>query len=162
VREGGEARFWEGLCWVAGQGGWGAVGCSATYPPHTHTHKRPSCWRRSNAQGFINVTCPCAPQFTHFVQLYRSGQFVLYDYGSPEANQRAYGAEVPPVVTDLYPCLRGLPVDIMAGSHDGIISPDNVWLHYEAMIQAGGQLLRVRGRSRRGCRRLHAGCIRAG
>ncbi len=34
-------------------------------------------------------------------------------------------------------CAGGVPVDLVAGAHDGIIPPQNVRKHYEAMRAAG-------------------------
>jgi len=70
------------------------------------------------------------------VQLWRSGRFLLYDYGSPAANYARYGHPTPPDVAAEYWRLD-IPVDIVAGSHDGIIPPPNVRCHVAAMRAAG-------------------------
>jgi hypothetical protein len=71
-------------------------------------------------------------------QLYRTGRFQLYDYGSAAANAAAYGGEETPLdVAAHYSVLGSLPVAIMAGRHDGIIPAANVRCHYEAMLAAG-------------------------
>jgi hypothetical protein len=75
-------------------------------------------------------------QGLHFVQLWRSGRFRLYDYGSPAANAARYGHAAPPDVASEYWRLD-IPIDICAGSHDGVIPPANVRRHIAAMRGAG-------------------------
>jgi predicted esterase len=43
----------------------------------------------------------------------------------------------PPDIASQYWRLADLPVELMAGSHDGIIPPVNVHRHYKAMTAAG-------------------------
>ncbi len=81
-------------------------------------------------------------QVLHLVQMARSGRFQLYDYGSRSGNLSAYGSVVPPDLAARYSLLQGLPVDLVAGSRDGIIPPANIRIHYERMRDAG---LDVRG-----------------
>eukprot|EP00798_Chlamydomonas_sp_ICE-L_P025587 gene25587-11240_t len=76
----------------------------------------------------------------HMAQLARSGCFCLFDYGSRAANSHHYnGLPCPPDVADEYFYLRdvGIPVDLVAGQRDGIISSTNVKAHLEAMQDAG-------------------------
>lgn len=61
----------------------------------------------------------------------------LYDYGSVAANVAAYQQPTPPVISDLYHTLRGVPVHLVAGLHDGVIPPTNIKCHYESMRAAG-------------------------
>jgi pimeloyl-ACP methyl ester carboxylesterase len=75
-------------------------------------------------------------QGVHFTQLHRSRRFLLYDYGSPAANAARYGHRAPPDVAAEYWRLD-IPVDICAGSHDGVIPPSNVRRHVAAMRGAG-------------------------
>ncbi|GBF99175.1 alpha beta hydrolase family [Raphidocelis subcapitata] len=75
-------------------------------------------------------------QGLHFIQLYRTGRFRLYDYGSPAANRARYGHPAPPDVASEYWRLD-VPVDICAGAHDGVIPPANVRRHVAAMRAAG-------------------------
>ena len=76
------------------------------------------------------------------VQMAHSGRFQLFDYGSPRANQAAYGSARPPDLAAQYGRLAGIPVDLVAGSRDGIIHPDNIRMHHARMSDAG---LEVRG-----------------
>ena len=74
----------------------------------------------------------------HFMQLADDRQFHLYDHGSAEANRAAYGAphSRPPDIAASYH-LIDVPVDLMAGRQDGVIPPENVHRHLDAM-RAGG------------------------
>jgi pimeloyl-ACP methyl ester carboxylesterase len=115
-------------------------------------------------------------QGLHFVQLWRSGRFRLYDYGTPAANAERYGHAAPPEgelgvsqpqgFVLIFPAFSrphirpitpphlathptppppvaaeywrlDVPVDICAGSHDGVIPPANVRRHVAAMRAAG-------------------------
>lgn len=53
-----------------------------------------------------------------------------------------YGVPHPPDIASQYWRLANLPVELMAGTHDGIIPPVNVRRHYRAMQAAG---MKVRG-----------------
>jgi hypothetical protein len=48
-----------------------------------------------------------------------------------------YGVSRPPDIASQYWRLANLHVELMAGSHDGIIPPVNVRKHYRAMAAAG-------------------------
>lgn len=48
-----------------------------------------------------------------------------------------YGMPRPPNIAKQYWRLAGLPIDLMAGTQDGIIPPVNVRRHYDAMRAAG-------------------------
>jgi lysosomal acid lipase/cholesteryl ester hydrolase len=72
----------------------------------------------------------------HFVQLWRSGRFALFDYGSPADNVAHYGRPTPPDVAAEYWRID-VPVDVCAGSHDGVIPPADVRRHVAAMRGAG-------------------------
>lgn len=85
--------------------------------------------------------CTCALsvpfQVMHFCQLYATKRCQLYDYGSTAANVAAYQQPTPPVISERYHALRGVPVHLVAGLHDGVIPPSNIQCHYEAMKAAG-------------------------
>ncbi|CAG9462204.1 unnamed protein product [Pedinophyceae sp. YPF-701] len=67
----------------------------------------------------------------HLGQLAGSRRFQLFDYGRA-GNLAAYGQEAPPEVPDSYH-LIDVPVDLIGGSRDGVIKPENVKQHYYAM-----------------------------
>ena len=73
----------------------------------------------------------------HLIQLIRRGKFELYDYGSSAVNQTRYGLAHPPSVSDHYDLLEGIKIDLVAGAYDGVISKEDVMLHYNAMRDAG-------------------------
>lgn len=64
-------------------------------------------------------------QLVHFGQLYQSGKFQKFDYGSAQLNVAHYGVESPPE----YP-LTSIPEDmniiIMNGATDYLVTPENV------------------------------------
>ncbi len=72
----------------------------------------------------------------HIIQWCRTGRFLLYDYGSAAENMRHYGTPTPTDIAADYHLLD-MPIDVMAGSDDGIIAADNVRMHYERMKAAG-------------------------
>lgn len=59
--------------------------------------------------------------------------------GCPAAR---YGTHRPPDIASQYWRLANLPVQLMAGSHDGIVPPINVQKHYRAMAVAGMKVCR--------------------
>lgn len=61
----------------------------------------------------------------HFAQWSRDGAFRLYDYGAPERNLEAYGTPRPPSIAENYRLLD-IPVDLIAGTFDRIVSPRDV------------------------------------
>ncbi len=74
----------------------------------------------------------------HLIQLIRTGKFELYDYGSAAMNKKKYGSERPPDVSSFYHMLsNSLPIHLVAGVQDGVISRDGVWHHYTVMKEAG-------------------------
>ena len=73
----------------------------------------------------------------HLIQLIRRGKFELYDYGSSAVNQTRYGLAHPQSVSDHYDLLEGIKIDLVAGAYDGVISKEDVMLHYNAMRDAG-------------------------
>eukprot|EP00887_Chlorella_sp_A99_P004246 scaffold15.g4246.t1 len=82
--------------------------------------------------------CACASAASqyHIVQ-WGDLQFRLYDHGSPAANMARYGAPQPPSLVANYHLLRGMQVDIVAGTRDGVIAAADVRRHYDALREAG-------------------------
>jgi len=74
----------------------------------------------------------------HFAQWARDGNFRFYDYGTA-LNQARYGFynTKPPSVAENYWRLSDIPVDLAAGSSDGLIPPENVKCHLEKLQAAG-------------------------
>ncbi len=75
----------------------------------------------------------------HFAQWARDGNFRFYDYGSALNNQEHYGEgeSKPPSVAENYWRLGDIPVDLAAGSSDGLIPAENVQRHLERLQDAG-------------------------
>lgn len=73
----------------------------------------------------------------HLMQLIKAQRFLLYDYGSPEANMQHYGKPEPLEIPQYYHLLQGLPIDLVAGKSDGVVPAKDVLLHYECMQRAG-------------------------
>lgn len=62
----------------------------------------------------------------------------MFDYGSTKANIQAYGSSEPLDIASLYGSrLKGIPIDLVAGTKDGIISDQNVKIHRDRMEAAG-------------------------
>ncbi|KAL4536596.1 hypothetical protein Ndes2437B_g06008 [Nannochloris sp. 'desiccata'] len=82
----------------------------------------------------------------HFAQWARDGNFRFYDYGTALKNQAHYGehSTKPPSVAENYWRLSDIPVDLAAGSSDGLIPPENVKCHFER-LQAAGVRCTLRG-----------------
>ena len=72
----------------------------------------------------------------HIAQCVLSRRFQLYDYGSAERNLRAYGRARPPDVGSSY-WRVDVPVDLVAGTNDGIIAPENVREHLHRFKSQG-------------------------
>ena len=60
----------------------------------------------------------------------------MYDYGSAAANFDQYGCAAPPDIAADYHRLD-VPVDIIAGRHDGVVARENVVQHYLKLQAAG-------------------------
>eukprot|EP00955_Chlamydomonas_euryale_P017230 184134-Chlamydomonas_euryale.AAC.1 len=76
------------------------------------------------------------------VQCTHAGRFQMYDYGGAAANAAAYGPEYatrdgPPDIAAQYGRLGGMPVDLVAGTHDGVIPAANIRAHHSSMLAAG-------------------------
>jgi pimeloyl-ACP methyl ester carboxylesterase len=82
----------------------------------------------------------------HFAQWACDGNFRFYDYGTALKNQAHYGEDTtkPPSVAENYWRLSDIPVDLAAGSSDGLIPPENVKCHLER-LQAAGVRCTLRG-----------------
>ncbi|XP_015692877.1 uncharacterized protein LOC102716135 [Oryza brachyantha] len=72
----------------------------------------------------------------HLAQIKRATRFQMYDYGSPAANMEAYGTPEPLDLGAHYG-LIDIPVDLVAGQRDKVISPSMVKKHYKLMRKAG-------------------------
>ena len=73
----------------------------------------------------------------HFAQWAKDEKFRFYDYGSVKKNQEHYGEDRPPSVAENYYRLADVPVDLAAGTSDGLIPPKNVDCHMRSMREAG-------------------------
>lgn len=71
----------------------------------------------------------------HFAQWANDLSFRLFDYGSAAENRRHYGRDRPPSLADNFRLLD-VPVDLLAGALDGIISPACVVMHAQRLRQA--------------------------
>ena len=69
------------------------------------------------------------------LQWVRTGKFRMFNYRSKEANRAAYGQDTPIDIADNYSALK-MPIDIMAGTSDGVIAKENVEMHYRKMQRA--------------------------
>eukprot|EP00793_Prasinoderma_coloniale_P001919 PRCOL_00007282-RA len=69
-------------------------------------------------------------------QSLRTGRFEMRDYGRAE-NLARYGSARPFDVGANYAALRGLPVDILAGTRDALTPAAMVRRHYELLLRAG-------------------------
>ncbi|KAF7036438.1 hypothetical protein CFC21_047103 [Triticum aestivum] len=72
----------------------------------------------------------------HLAQIKRAKRFQMYDYGSTAANMEAYGTPKPLDLGAHY-SLIDIPMDLVAGQRDRVISPTMVKKHYKLMRKAG-------------------------
>ncbi|ONM32250.1 alpha/beta-Hydrolases superfamily protein [Zea mays] len=72
----------------------------------------------------------------HLAQIKRAKKFQMYDYGSSAANIEAYGTPEPLDLGAHYG-LIDIPVDLVAGQRDRVISPSMVKKHYKLMRKSG-------------------------
>ncbi|KAI5006864.1 uncharacterized protein LOC123443591 isoform X2 [Hordeum vulgare subsp. vulgare] len=72
----------------------------------------------------------------HLAQIKRAKRFQMYDYGSATANMEAYGTPKPLDLGAHYN-LIDIPMDLVAGQRDKVISPTMVKKHYKLMRKAG-------------------------
>ena len=73
---------------------------------------------------------------THFAQWARSGTFGFFD-GGVTWNEGRYGAPRPPSVAENYGLLKGLKIDVVGGTSDGLIPADMSYLHYVSLTESG-------------------------
>jgi pimeloyl-ACP methyl ester carboxylesterase len=72
----------------------------------------------------------------HLIQLINTKEFKLYDYNSPAVNTAHYGTPTSTNIAEHYGELKGVAVDLVAGSQDGVISSEDVLTHYRMMDAA--------------------------
>ncbi|GMJ14913.1 hypothetical protein like AT1G73920 [Hibiscus trionum] len=72
----------------------------------------------------------------HLAQIKWKGKFVMYDYGSASANVKAYGSQEPIDLGENY-SLIDIPIDLISGRNDKIISAAMVTRHYKLMVEKG-------------------------
>lgn len=72
----------------------------------------------------------------HLAQIKRAKKFQMYDYGSSAANIESYGTPEPLDLGAHYG-LIDIPVDLVAGQRDRVISPSMVKRHYKLMRKFG-------------------------
>ncbi|KAK3160921.1 hypothetical protein QOZ80_1BG0068230 [Eleusine coracana subsp. coracana] len=71
----------------------------------------------------------------HLAQIKRAKKFQMYDYGSAAANMEVYGMPEPLDLGAHYG-LIDIPVDLVAGQRDRVVSPSMVKKHYKLMRKA--------------------------
>ncbi|CAH1428219.1 unnamed protein product [Lactuca virosa] len=72
----------------------------------------------------------------HLAQIKRARKFVMFDYGSREANMRVYGTPEPMDLGERYN-LIDIPVDLVAGKNDKVILPSMIRKHYRVLKEGG-------------------------
>lgn len=72
----------------------------------------------------------------HLAQILHSGKFIMFDYGSAEANMEIYGCTEPLDIGEYYGFID-VPVDLVAGRKDQVIRPSMVRKHYKLMKESG-------------------------
>ncbi|KAK8481406.1 hypothetical protein V6N13_145807 [Hibiscus sabdariffa] len=72
----------------------------------------------------------------HLSQIKRTKKFRMYDFGSAAVNMEVYGSPEPIDLGEYY-SLIDIPVDLVAGQKDQIISSSMVSKHYRLMKEAG-------------------------
>ncbi|KAK4793883.1 hypothetical protein SAY86_011877 [Trapa natans] len=72
----------------------------------------------------------------HLAQIKRSGKFRMYDHGRQSANIARYGTPEPLDLGEHYG-LIDIPVDLVAGKKDKVISASMVRKHYRIMKESG-------------------------
>lgn len=75
----------------------------------------------------------------HLAQIKRARRFMMFDYGSSEANMEEYGSPEPLDLGEYYE-LIDIPVDLVAGRKDKVIRPSMIKKHYKLMKNAGVQV----------------------
>ncbi|KAJ7554662.1 hypothetical protein O6H91_05G002700 [Diphasiastrum complanatum] len=72
----------------------------------------------------------------HVAQWIRSGNFLMFDFGSEFNNMEVYGTPFPFDVGKHYDAID-IPVDVVAGTKDRLIPPSMVRRHYKTLKDAG-------------------------
>ncbi|KAL8216084.1 hypothetical protein R6Q57_022921 [Mikania cordata] len=72
----------------------------------------------------------------HLAQIKRARRFVMFDYGSREANMRVYGSPEPMDLGERYNVID-IPIDLVAGMKDRVILPSMIRNHYRLMKDGG-------------------------
>ncbi|KAJ0750821.1 putative triacylglycerol lipase [Helianthus annuus] len=72
----------------------------------------------------------------HLAQIKRAKRFVMFDYGSREANMKVYGSPEPLDLGARYN-LIDVPIDLVAGMKDKVILPSMIIHHYRLMKDGG-------------------------
>ncbi|XVE58723.1 hypothetical protein DITRI_Ditri04bG0191800 [Diplodiscus trichospermus] len=72
----------------------------------------------------------------HLSQVKAAGKFIMYDYGSASANMEVYGSPEPIDLGEYY-SLIDIPVDLVAGRKDKIISAAMTTKHYKLLKDSG-------------------------
>ncbi|KAJ0571157.1 putative triacylglycerol lipase [Helianthus annuus] len=72
----------------------------------------------------------------HLAQIKRAKRFVMFDYGSREANMKVYGSPEPMDLGERYN-LIDVPIDLVAGMKDKVILPSMIIHHYRLMKDGG-------------------------
>eukprot|EP00798_Chlamydomonas_sp_ICE-L_P032016 gene32016-16537_t len=88
----------------------------------------------------VSMPAMAVHMMLHVAQCSHAGRFQLFDYGSREENAAHYdGLTSPPDIAEEYWRLRdcGIPVDLVAGRRDGIITPRNVQGHLRKLEEHG-------------------------
>ena len=86
-----------------------------------------SDWDRALFLPHFRDTMPVISFLTaiHFVQLRLSGRFQTFDYGTAK-NFKEYRQTRPIDVSEHYRLLREIPIDLIGGTRDGVISTQDV------------------------------------
>lgn len=64
-----------------------------------------------------------AKAFMHFLQIFNSGEFAMYDYGSPELNKKYYGGREKPPKYPLDQIKDFKRITLICGKYDRISTP---------------------------------------
>lgn len=75
----------------------------------------------------------------HLAQIKRARRFIMFDYGSSDANMEEYGSPEPLDLGEYYQ-LIDIPVDLVAGRKDKVIRSSMIKKHYKLMKNAGVQV----------------------
>ncbi|KAD4385436.1 hypothetical protein E3N88_25604 [Mikania micrantha] len=85
---------------------------------------------------FTVIEYTCLWVARHLAQIKRARRFVMFDYGSREANMRVYGSPEPMDLGERYNVID-IPIDLVAGMKDRVILPSMIRNHYRLMKDGG-------------------------